>query len=167
MGEISGFLMKFPPLLQCLLSLLERIIVKLPMPFEKLLGIKPSADSPTAEEAWKELITCVKYIFSNEFLSALHPLSSHFKVALRRIGDANGSVPASVIAICDGKPNNLYKIINPAVESHHFLVLSYFMRVAAGLQELVVSPEERFSIWRTDPYPSDLIESSMSQQSQL
>ncbi|KAK9032871.1 hypothetical protein V6N11_017913 [Hibiscus sabdariffa] len=38
MGEISGFLMKFSPLLQCLLSLLERIIVKLPMPFEKLEG---------------------------------------------------------------------------------------------------------------------------------
>ncbi|KAK8629062.1 hypothetical protein V6N13_077919 [Hibiscus sabdariffa] len=136
------------------------------MALEKL-GIKPSADSPTAEEAWRELIARVKYIFSNEFLSALHPLSSHFKAALRRIGDANGSVPASVIAICDGKPNNLCKIINPTVESHPFLVLSYIMRAAAGLQELVVSPEERLSIWRKDPYPPDVIESSMSQQSNV
>ncbi|KAE8676148.1 Nudix hydrolase 21 [Hibiscus syriacus] len=37
MGGISGFLMKFPTLLHSLLSLLERITVKLPMPIEKLV----------------------------------------------------------------------------------------------------------------------------------
>ncbi|KAE8735713.1 Double-stranded RNA binding protein-related / DsRBD protein-related, putative isoform 2 [Hibiscus syriacus] len=89
----------------------------------KKLGIKPSADSPTAEETWRELIARIKYIFSDEFLSVLHPLSSDFKEDLRRIGDLNGSVPASVIAICDGKPNNLCKIINPTVESDPFLAV--------------------------------------------
>ncbi|GMJ13506.1 nudix hydrolase homolog 4 [Hibiscus trionum] len=37
MVGISGFLMKFPPLLHSLLSLLERFTVKLPMPIEKLV----------------------------------------------------------------------------------------------------------------------------------
>ncbi|XWS11515.1 hypothetical protein CRYUN_Cryun37aG0004700 [Craigia yunnanensis] len=134
------------------------------MALEKL-GIRPSADSPTAEEAWTELIARVKFIFSNEFLSALHPLSGHFKAALHRVGDLNGSVPASVIAICDGKPNNLCKIINPTVESHPFLVISYIMRAAAGLPELVVRPEGELSIQKKDPYPPDIIESSVSQQS--
>ncbi|MBA0568598.1 hypothetical protein Golob_006077 [Gossypium lobatum] len=131
------------------------------------LGINLSSDNPTAEEAWRELIARVKYIFSNEFLSALHPLSSHFKAALRRVGDLNASVPASVIAICDGKLNNLCKIINPTVESHPLLVLSYIMRAAAGLPELVVSAEGQLSIWRKDPYPPNVIESSISQQSDV
>ncbi|XVF26335.1 hypothetical protein REPUB_Repub14bG0007300 [Reevesia pubescens] len=155
------------------------------MALEKL-GIRPSADSPTAEEAWTELIARVKFIFSNEvggqLLSVVcvgngmdlciymctvapHSLSGHFKAALRRVGDLNGSVPASVIAICDGKPNNLCKIINPTVESHPFLVISYIMRAAAGLPELVVSPEGQLSIRKKDPYPPNVIESSVSQQS--
>ncbi|XVF75028.1 hypothetical protein PTKIN_Ptkin13bG0156200 [Pterospermum kingtungense] len=99
------------------------------------------------------------------FLSALHPLSGHFKAALRRVGDLNGSVPASVIAVYDGKPNNLCKIINPTVESHPFLVISYITRAAAGLPELVVSPEGELSIRKKDPYPPDVIESLVSQQS--
>lgn len=103
----------------------------------------------------------------NKFLSALHPLSSHFKAALRRVGDLNASVPVSVIAICDGKPNNLCKIINPTVESHPLLVLSYIIRAAAGLPELVVSAEGQLSIWRKDPYPPNVIESSISQQSDV
>ena len=103
----------------------------------------------------------------NKFLSALHPLSGHFKAALRRVGDLNGSVPASVIAICDGKPSNLCKIINPTVESHPFLVISYIMRAAAGLPELVVSPEGELSIRKKDPYPPDVIESSVSPQSSV
>ncbi|XP_039028989.1 nudix hydrolase 4-like [Hibiscus syriacus] len=37
MGGISGFLMKFPPLLHFVSSLLERITIKLPMPIEKLV----------------------------------------------------------------------------------------------------------------------------------
>ncbi|XWS18001.1 hypothetical protein CRYUN_Cryun32bG0004700 [Craigia yunnanensis] len=101
------------------------------------------------------------------FLSALHPLSGHFKAALHRVGDLNGSVPASVIAICDGKPNNLCKIINPTVESHPFLVISYIMRAAAELPELVVSHEGELSIRKKDPYPPDVIESSVSQQSSV
>lgn len=99
----------------------------------------------------------------NKFLSALHPLSGHFKEALRRAGDLNGSVPASVIAICDGKLNSLCKIINPTVESHPFLVISYIMKAAAGLPELAVSPEVDLSISKKDPYPPDVIESSVSQ----
>ncbi|XVF23082.1 hypothetical protein REPUB_Repub13aG0007300 [Reevesia pubescens] len=98
-------------------------------------------------------------------MCALHPLSGHFKAALHRVGDLNGSVPASVIAICDGKLNALCKIINPTVESHPFLVISYIMKAAAGLPELVVSHEGQLSIRKKDPYPPDVIESSVSQQS--
>ncbi|OMO83239.1 Double-stranded RNA-binding protein [Corchorus capsularis] len=129
------------------------------------LGIRPSADNPTAEEAWTDLIARIEYIFSNEFLSALHPLSGHLKAALGRVGDLNGSVPASVIAICDGKPNNLCKIINPKMDSQPFLVISYIMRAATRLPELVVGPEGQLSIRRKNPYPPDLIESILSQES--
>ncbi|EOY25539.1 hypothetical protein QUC31_011642 [Theobroma cacao] len=135
------------------------------MALEKL-GIRPSVDNLTAEEAWTDLIARVKYIFSNEFLAGLHPLSSHFKAALCRVGDHDGSIPASVIAICDGKLNNLCKIINPKVESHPFMVVSYIMRAATGLPELVVNPERQLSIRKENPYPPDVIESSVSQQSE-
>ncbi|KAK1560775.1 hypothetical protein Q3G72_030791 [Acer saccharum] len=129
------------------------------------LGIHPSTDDPSAEEACDKLIACVKYFFSDEFLSSLHPLSGHFRAALRRDGDLYGSVPTSVIAACDSKLCNICKLINPKVETNHFLLISYIMSAAARLPEFVVTSEGQLSIWRKNSYPPEIIESSHFQQS--
>ncbi|GLT28794.1 hypothetical protein SLA2020_037010 [Shorea laevis] len=126
------------------------------------LGIKPSNDNPTPEEAWEDLISRIKYLFSNEFLSDRHPLSGHLRAALQRGGDLHGSVPVSVIAACDGKLSNLCKIINPKVESNPGLVISYILNAASRLAEVVVSSEGQLSIQKQNPYPPEIIESSMT-----
>ncbi|KAH7568467.1 hypothetical protein ACOSP7_011433 [Xanthoceras sorbifolium] len=131
----------------------------------EMLGIHPSTNDLSAEEACDKLIACVKYFFSDEFLSSLHPLSGHFRAALRRDGDLYGSVPASVIAACDSKLSNLCKLINPKVESNHFLLISYIMSAAARLPEFVVTCEGQLSIWRKKSYPPEIMESSLFQQS--
>ncbi|KAL9452885.1 hypothetical protein AB3S75_008634 [Citrus x aurantiifolia] len=130
------------------------------------LGIDPSPNVPSAEEAWDKLIASVKHLFSNEFLSSQSPLRGHFIAALRRDGDLYGSVPASVIAVCDSKLANLCKLINPKVESSHLLVLTYIMRAATRLSEFVVTSEGQLSLWRKDPYPPEIIESSIIRQSE-
>lgn len=130
------------------------------------LDIDPSPNIPSAEEAWDKLIASLKHLFSNEFLSSQNPLGGHFRAALRRDGDLYGSVPASVIAVCDSKLANLCKLINPKVESSHLLLLIYIMRAATRLSKFVVTSEGQLSIWRKDPYPPEIIESSIIQQSE-
>lgn len=101
-----------------------------------------------------------------KFLSSQNPLGGHFRAALRRDGDLYGSVPASVIAVCDSKLANLCKLINPKVESSHLLLLIYIMRAATRLSKFVVTSGGQLSIWRKDPYPPEIIESSIIQQSE-
>ncbi|XP_031249532.1 small RNA 2'-O-methyltransferase-like isoform X2 [Pistacia vera] len=129
------------------------------------LGIETSMDNPSAEEAFSKLIGCVKYLFSDEFLSSLHPLSGHFRAALQRGGDLYSSVPASIMAVCDSKLSNLCKLINPEAELNNILIISYIMRAAARLSESVVTFEGQLSIWRKNPYPPNIIESLVIQQS--
>lgn len=101
-----------------------------------------------------------------KFLSSQSPLRGHFIAAFRRDSDLYGSVPASVIAVCDSKLANLCKLINPKVESSHLLVLTYIMRAATRLSEFVVTSEGQLSLWRKDPYPPEIIESSIIRQSE-
>ncbi|XP_044496175.1 small RNA 2'-O-methyltransferase isoform X3 [Mangifera indica] len=128
------------------------------------LGIETSTDHPSAGEAFSKLTGCVKFLFSNEFLSSLHPLSGHFRAALQRDGDLYSSVPASIMAVYDSKLSNLCKIINPEAELNNILVISYIMRAAARL-ESVVTFEGQLSIRRKNPYPPNIIESLVIQQS--
>lgn len=134
------------------------------MAIEKL-GIQISTNSPTLQEASDELDARLTFLFSNEFLSTLHPLSGHLRAALEREGDLNGLVPVSVMVVCDSKLGNICKCINPKVESNPFLVIPLIMRAATRLSGLVATSEGQLSIWRQNSYPPEIIESSVNQQS--
>ncbi|CAL5372814.1 unnamed protein product [Camellia sinensis] len=62
------------------------------------LGINAATDDTTVQDPWDELVSRLSYLFSNEFLKSLHPLSGHFRAALQREGQLNGLVPISVLA---------------------------------------------------------------------
>ncbi|XP_041023719.1 small RNA 2'-O-methyltransferase-like isoform X1 [Juglans microcarpa x Juglans regia] len=134
------------------------------MAIEKL-GIQISTNSLTQQEAWDKLVARVKYLFSNEFLSILHPLSGHLRAALQREGDLNGLVPVSVMALYDSKLSNLCKSINPKVESNPFLVIPLIMRVATRLSGILATSEGQLWIRRQSPYPPEIMDSSISQPS--
>ncbi|KAG6696325.1 hypothetical protein I3842_09G142000 [Carya illinoinensis] len=100
-----------------------------------------------------------------KFLPSLQPLSGHLRAALQREGDLNGLVPVSVMAICDSKLSNLCKFINPKVESNPFLVIPLIMRAAARLSGILATSEGQLWIRRQNPYPREIMESSISQPS--
>ncbi|CAH8345532.1 unnamed protein product [Eruca vesicaria subsp. sativa] len=129
------------------------------------LGIRPQSDDLTVDEAWDDLVGRIKYIFSDEFLSAEHPLGAHLRAALRRDGDCCGSVPVSVIATFDAKINSRCKIINPSVESDPFLVISYVLKAAEKLPDFVVASPHEASLKRKNPYPSEIVEALATQVS--
>ncbi|CAL9226225.1 unnamed protein product [Arabidopsis halleri] len=122
------------------------------------LGILPQNDDLTVDEAWDEIVGRIKYIFSDEFLSAEHPLGAHLRAALRRDGERCGSVPVSVIATFDAKINSRCKIINPSVESDPFLAISYVMKAAAKLSDYIVASPHVASLRRKNAYPSEIVE---------
>ncbi|KAJ0239381.1 Small RNA 2'-O-methyltransferase [Hirschfeldia incana] len=128
------------------------------------LGIRPQNDDLTVDEAWDDLVGRIKYLFSDEFLSAEHPLGAHLRAALRRNGDCCGSVPVSVVATFDPKINSRCKIINPAVESDPFLVISYVMKAAAKLPDFIVASPHEASLRRKNPYPSETVEALAATQ---
>ncbi|GAV65633.1 dsrm domain-containing protein/Methyltransf_23 domain-containing protein [Cephalotus follicularis] len=134
------------------------------MALEKL-GICPSTNDPSPKELCDDIIARVKYLFSNEFLSSVHPLSGHFRAALKRDGDLYGSIPASVISVCDSKLCNLCKSLNPKVESNPLLVISYIMGAAARLSGSLITSEGHLSIRRQNPFPREIIESSVIEES--
>ncbi|KAE8008261.1 hypothetical protein FH972_004790 [Carpinus fangiana] len=131
----------------------------------KELGIQISMSSPNLQEAWDKLVARIAYLFSDEFLSCLHPLSGHLRAALQREGDLYGLIPVPVMAICDSKLSNLCKSINPNVESNPFLVIPLIMRATTSLSGLLASSEEQLWIRRQNPYPPEIMESSVSQTS--
>ncbi|EOA15443.1 hypothetical protein CARUB_v10004085mg [Capsella rubella] len=122
------------------------------------LGIRPQNDDLTVDEAWDDIVGRIKYLFSDEFLSAEHPLGAHLRAVLRRDGDCCGSVPVSVIATFDAKINSRCKIINPSVESDPSLVISYVMKAAAKLSDYIVASPHEASLRRKNPYPSEIVE---------
>ncbi|KAM7505770.1 hypothetical protein LguiB_004674 [Lonicera macranthoides] len=129
------------------------------------LGIDPTKSNPNSQEAWDELVGRLSYAFSTEFLSAIHPLSGHFRAALRREAHYTGFVPISVISIYDAKLISLCKYINPETESNPFLVMSLVTKAAAKLLGSVSISEDQLSIRKEGSYPSETLESLVDQQS--
>ncbi|CAL0306096.1 unnamed protein product [Lupinus luteus] len=132
------------------------------MAIEKL-GIRLVTGDSTPKEAWGSLVARLSYIFSENFLSSLHPLSGHIGAALCRKGDLFGSIPISVIAVYDAKICSLCKCINPEVESNPFLVISYIMKAITELSGSLVASEQHLWIRKQNPYPQDIIEPLMEQ----
>ncbi|KAK3016002.1 hypothetical protein RJ639_007031 [Escallonia herrerae] len=102
-----------------------------------------------------------------KLLSSLHPLNGHFRAALRREGRFNGYIPVSVITGYDAKVCHLCKYINPEGESNSFLATKFVLRAAAMLPGSVSTSEDQLSVRRQNPYPLELIESLVNQQSGL
>ncbi|KAK4421032.1 Small RNA 2'-O-methyltransferase [Sesamum alatum] len=123
------------------------------------LGICQKEYNPTIQEAWDDLAGRVAFLFANEFLSSPHPLSGHFRAALRREGDFNGHIPVSVIAVYDAKISNICKYINPAAEANSLLVMSLVLKAAAKLTDLALISDKQFSLWRRNPYPPEIVSS--------
>lgn len=80
---------------------------------------------------------------------------------MQREGDNCGWIPVSVITVCDARIFNLCKSIDPKVESNPFLVLSYVMRAAASLSEIVCTSEGKLWIRRQIQYPHEIIDSAI------
>lgn len=131
------------------------------------LGIRQKEYNPTILEAWDDLTNRLAFLFANEFVSSLHPLSGHFRAALRREGHFNGCVPVSVIALYDAKIGNICKHINPATESSSLLVMSLVLKAAAKQTDVVLSFEEQLSLKRSNPYPPEIIQPSTDHESSL
>ncbi|XP_073149398.1 small RNA 2'-O-methyltransferase-like [Henckelia pumila] len=131
------------------------------------LGIRQKEYNPTILEAWDDLASRLVFLFANEFLSSLHPLSGHFRAALRREGHFNGCVPVSVIALYDAKIGNICKHINPAAESSSLLVMSLVLKAAAKQTDVVLSFEEQLSLKKRNPYPPEIIQPSTDHESSL
>ncbi|XP_048229208.1 small RNA 2'-O-methyltransferase isoform X1 [Ricinus communis] len=161
---------KGPSLYRCSLELPEIFVVSgtfkkkkdaeqcaAEMALEKL-GINPAADNPTEKEPWDALIERMTYLFSDEFLQSLHPLSGHLRAALRRDDDLCGFIPASVVAVCDAKLSNLCKLLNPKAEANPFLAVSFVMTAATRLAGSVVTTKGQLSIQKQHSYSPEIIE---------
>ncbi|XP_057471735.1 small RNA 2'-O-methyltransferase-like [Actinidia eriantha] len=136
------------------------------MALEKL-GINPKTDNPATQDPWDALPARLSYLFSNEFLSCLHPLSGHFRAALQRKGHLYGLVPISVLSVYDAKLSSLFKSINPKVESDPLLIMSLMLKVAPRLAGSVSTSEDQLSMQRENPYPPEIIQTVVNQQSSL
>ncbi|KAG2318496.1 hypothetical protein Bca52824_011709 [Brassica carinata] len=122
--------------------------------WRRYLGIQPhDDDNITVEQAWNDIVERIKYIFSDEFLSADHPLGSHLGARLQRDGERSGSLPVSVISTFDAKIIGLCKVINPSVDSDPILAMSYVMKAAAKLPDYIVISPHVASLRRKNPYP--------------
>ncbi|CAN0911354.1 Small RNA 2'-O-methyltransferase [Linum grandiflorum] len=126
------------------------------------LGITSTADDPTSLDLWDILVERIKFLFSDEFISSLHPLTGHLKGALCRDGDLCGSVPCSVFAVSDTKISTICKSMDPNVDLNPFLALPIIMNAAARIPSVVVS-EKRYSIQRLRPYSPEILNSSTVQ----
>ncbi|KAJ8545290.1 hypothetical protein K7X08_017873 [Anisodus acutangulus] len=128
------------------------------------LGIQPKEDNLTVEQAWNELAGRLSYLFSIEFLSAIHPLSGHFRAALAREGHLNGFVPVAAIAMFDAKINSLCKYISSEMESNHLLVMSLIIEAAKRLADALFFSEEKLSLKRLTPHPPEIIQSLLKNE---
>ncbi|CAA0825396.1 Small RNA 2-O-methyltransferase [Striga hermonthica] len=125
------------------------------------LGIRLAEYNPTVQEAWDDLGGRIAFMFANEFLSSLNPLSSHLRAVLRREGHQNGCLPVSVIATHDAKISNICKYITPAAE-----VNSLILKAAAKMTDLVLISDEKLSLKRKTSYPPEII-ASLNHESSL
>ncbi|KAG2243706.1 hypothetical protein Bca52824_094466 [Brassica carinata] len=123
------------------------------------LGIQPQDDDDhhvTVEEVWDDIAERIKYIFSDEFLSADHPLVSHLRATLQNDGERRGFLPVSAIATFDSKINSLCKVINPSMDSDPIMVMSCVMKAAAKLSDYIVVSPHAASLRRKNPYPPEI-----------
>lgn len=74
-------------------------------------------------------------------------------------------VPISAIFAYDAKICSLSKCIDPRVESNPYLVIQYILRAAEKLSDSLSAPKGQLSIQRKNPYPSDVITSSVIEPS--
>ncbi|KAF3620536.1 hypothetical protein T459_05024 [Capsicum annuum] len=128
------------------------------------LGIQPKEDNLSVEQAWDELAGRLSYLFSIEFLSAIHPLSGHFRAALVREAHLNGFIPVAAIASFDAKINSLCKYISSEMESNHLLVLSLIIEAAKKLADTLLFSEEKLSLKRLTPHPPEIIQSLLKNE---
>ncbi|KAI3946565.1 hypothetical protein MKX01_014423, partial [Papaver californicum] len=126
------------------------------------LGIQTATHELTVKELCDELVTRVSYVFSDEFLPSAHPLTGHLRAALMRRGHLRGLVPASVVAACDQKVNNLCKSINPKVETDHLLSIPLIVR-AATLSSSVATDVGKLWIRKQNPYSPETIEAAINE----
>nr|GLL49072.1 small RNA 2'-O-methyltransferase [Ipomoea trifida] len=129
------------------------------------LGINPNKDNPTPEEAWGQLVNRLLYLFSDEFLSSVHPVSGHLKAALQREGHLNGFVPVSAIAVYDAKICSLCKYIKPEVESNILLVMELIHRAAEKLVGSMLFSEDHLSLKKLNAYPPETMQSLLKSES--
>lgn len=101
-----------------------------------------------------------------KFLSGSSPLSGHFRAALQREGDLYGLIPASIIAACDVKINNLCKSMNPGVEANPFLVILLILSAASRVSGSLSTSKGKLWIKKLNPYPPEIIESSVRNESE-
>ncbi|CAI9089594.1 OLC1v1024195C1 [Oldenlandia corymbosa var. corymbosa] len=170
---------KRPCLYRCCLQLPELSVVSEPFKRKKdaeqaaaekaikKLGIHLEETIPTVEEAWQNLVDRLSYLFSSEFLSSVHPLSGHFRAAMRRSEDLYGCVPISVLVIFDAKLNNLCKIINPNVESNLLLGMSIVATAAARPACSLLLLKDSLSLKRQNLLPPDVLQSLETSDSRL
>ncbi|MCD7469664.1 Small RNA 2'-O-methyltransferase [Datura stramonium] len=128
------------------------------------LGIQPKEDNFSVEQAWDELAGRLSYLFSIEFLPAIHPLSGHFRAALAREGHLNGFIPVAAIAAFDAKINSLCKFISSEIESNHLLVMSLIIEAAKRLADTLLFSEEKLSLKRLTPHPPEIIQSLLKNE---
>ncbi|CAH9077114.1 unnamed protein product [Cuscuta epithymum] len=120
------------------------------------LGIHPKEDNPTPQEAWDQLVNRLSFLFSNEFLSSVHPVSCHLRDALQRDGDFRGFLPVSTIAVFDSKVCSLCKCIKPEVESNLLLVMELIIRAAEKLSGSLILSEDHLSLKKLNSYPPEI-----------
>lgn len=102
-----------------------------------------------------------------KFLASGHPLSGHFRVALKKEGHLSGCVPVSVIATYDSKLNNLCKIINPEVESNPLLVVSIILCGASKLAGSLSLCKENLSLKRQTPHIVEVLPEESNYETSL
>ncbi|KAF9599919.1 hypothetical protein IFM89_001865 [Coptis chinensis] len=191
-------LQKGPCLYVCTLELPELSITSEPFKRKKdamqavsklaieKLGIQTAKSNLTVPEACDELISRVSYLFSDEFLSSLHPLTGsslhpltgsslrplngptlhpltgHFRESLERGGHLHGLLPVPVLSACDSKLHSLCKFINPKAESNILLSIALIMRAARSCSSVAIS-EEKLLIWRQTPYSQEARQALLDQ----
>ncbi|KAL9224853.1 hypothetical protein vseg_000848 [Gypsophila vaccaria] len=163
-----AFPQKGPSLFRCSLHLPDFSVVSPPCKKKKdaqqsaaqiallKLGIDSQSDSPP--DPLDELVSRLSYIFSDEFLSSLHPMSGHLKAVLRRKDERCGLLPLCAVISCDAKIGNLCKSIDARVESKPYLSAPIVKAAVARIPDLVFNVEELW-IKRNKPYTSDVITS--------
>ncbi|KAL3833726.1 hypothetical protein ACJIZ3_008462 [Penstemon smallii] len=171
---------KGPCLYQCTLQLPEMVVVSDPCRKKKdaeqsaaekaieKLGIHQKEYNPTVQEARDDLVGRLTFLFADEFLSSPHPLSAHFRAALRREGEFSGCIPLSVIAVCDAKIGNICKFINPLAEVNLLEVMTQIQKAAEKVPDLIRTYEfEQLALQRRNPYPNEIKPSSVDHELDL